>query len=57
MSKLEATTGSLWKAKIKIAKKTISQKIFSPALFEINTSNFQEMFFAILRKIYQKEVF
>ena len=40
-SKLEATTGTLWEAQTKTAKKDYFTKILSsPRFFEINTSNF-----------------
>ena len=40
-SKSEATTGSLWEAQNKTAKKDYFTKILSPPrFFEINTSNF-----------------
>ena len=44
-SKLEAKIGSLWEAQTKTAKIDYYTKNLSPPLFfEINTSNFQEMF-------------
>ena len=56
-SKSEATTGTLWEAKTKTAKKDYFTKILSsPRFFEINTSNFQEMFLDIFRKICRKGI-
>ena len=44
-SKSETRTGSLWEAQTKITKINYFTKNLSPpTLFEINTSNFQEMF-------------
>ena len=44
-SKLETTIGSLWEAQTKTAKIDYFTKNLSPpTFFEINTSNFQEMF-------------
>ena len=44
----EATTGTLWEAQTKTVKKDYFIKILSPPrFFEINTSNFQEMFLII----------
>ena len=55
-SKSEATTGSLWEAQTKTAKKDYFTKILSPPrFFEINTSNFKDMFLNILRKFFGKE--
>ena len=57
-SKSEATTGTLWEAQTKTAKKDYFTKILSPPrFFEINTSNFQEMILDILRKFYRKNFF
>ena len=56
-SKSEAITGSLWEAQTKTAKKYYFTKILSPPrLFEINTSNFQEMFFDIFKKFCRKGI-
>ena len=55
-SKSEATTGSLWEAQTKTAKKDYFNKILSfPRFFEINTLNFQEMFLDIFKKFCWKE--
>ena len=56
-SKSEATTGSLWEAKTKTVKKDYFTKILSPPrFFEINTSNFQEMFLDIFKKFCQRGI-
>ena len=53
---LEATIGSLWEAQTKTAKKNYFTKILSPPrFFEINTSNFQEMFLDIFKKSVGRE--
>ena len=47
-SKSEATTGSLWEAQTKTVKKDCFTRILSsPRFFEINTSNFLEIFLDI----------
>ena len=51
MSKSETTAGSLWEAQTKTVKKDYFTEILSPPrFFEINTSNFQEMFLDIFKK-------
>ena len=58
MIKSEATTGSLWEAQNITVKKDYFTKILSsPRFFEINTSNFQEMFLGMFKKFCQKEFF
>ena len=48
---LETTTSSLWETQTKTAKKDYFTKNLSPpTFFEINTSNFQEMFLGIFIK-------
>ena len=42
-SKSENTTGYLWEAQTKTAKKDYFNKNLTSTLFEINISNFQEM--------------
>ena len=55
-SKTEATIGYLWEVQPKTAKKDyFTKKISSLTFFEINTSNFQEIFLAIFRKFCGKE--
>ena len=55
-SKSEKTTGFLWEAQTKTAKKDYFTKILSPPrFFEINTSNFQEMFLKIFKKFCGKK--
>ena len=55
-SKLEATIGSLYEAQTKTTKKGYFIKNLSfPTFLEINTSNFQEIFLAILRKFSWKK--
>ena len=57
-SKSEATAGSLWEAQTKTAKKNYFTKILSPPrFFEINTSNFQEMFLDIFKNCVKKIFF
>ena len=52
-----ATTGFLWEAQTKTAKKKYFTKILSsPRFFEINTSNFQEMILNIFIKICRKGI-
>ena len=56
-SKSEATTGTLWEAQTKTAKKDYFTKILPyPRFFEINTSSFQEMFCDIFKNFCQKEL-
>ena len=55
--KLFTPTDFLWEAQTKTAKKDYFTKIISPPrFFEINTSNFQEMFLDIFKKICQKGI-
>ena len=55
-SKWEATTGSLWEAQTKAAKiDCFTKNLFPPTDFEINTSNFQEIFLDIFKKFRLKE--
>ena len=54
--KSEATIGSLWEAKTKTAKiDYFTKNLSSSTLFEITTSNFQEMFLDIFIKFCRKE--
>ena len=54
-SKSEATTGSLWEAQTKTAKKDYFTKmLYPPRFLEINTSNFYEMFLNIFKKFCRK---
>ena len=56
-SRSKSKTGSLWEAQTKTAKKEFFTKnLSSPKFFEINTSNFNGMFFAVLRKFCRKEL-
>ena len=57
-SKSEATTGTLLKAQTKTTKKDYFTKSLSSLsyFFEINTSNFQEMFPATFEKLCQKKI-
>ena len=56
-SKSKATTGFLWEAQTKTAKKDYFTKILSPPrFFGINTSNFQETFLDIFKKICRKGI-
>ena len=56
-SKFDATTGSLWEAQTKTAKIDYFTKNLSPPrFFQINTSNFQEMFLDIFKKFCLKEL-
>ena len=56
MSKSKTTSGSLWEAQTKTAKKDYSTKILSPPrFFELETSNFQEMLLDMLKKCCRKE--
>ena len=53
--KVGAYNSTLWEAQTKTAKKDYFTKILSsPRFFEINTSNFQEMFLDIFRKFCRK---
>ena len=55
-SKSEATTGTLWEAQTKTAKKDyFTKNLSSPRFFEINTSNFQKMFLDIFKKFFRKK--
>ena len=57
MSKLEATIGSLWEAQTTTAKiDFFTKNLSSPTFFEINTSNFQEMFLNIFKKFCRKKL-
>ena len=44
-----------YEAQTKTAKKDYFTKILSPRFFEINTSNFQEMFLDIFKKSVERE--
>ena len=56
MSKSEATTGTLWEAQTKTAKKDYFTKILSsPRFFELETSNSQRMFLDIFKKFCHKQ--
>ena len=50
-SKSEVTIGSLWEAQTKTAKIDYFTKNLSLMYFEINTSNFQEMFLEYLENL------
>ena len=55
-SKSEATTGTLWEAQTKTAKKDYFTKILSPPRFlELETSNFQEMFLDLLENSVERD--
>ena len=57
-SKLETTIGSLWEAQTNETKKDYFTKSISlPTIFEINTSNFQEMILSIFKKLCYKKFF
>ena len=56
-SKSEATTGTLWEAQTKTAKKDyFTKNLFPTTFFEINTSNFQEMLLDIFKKFCRKKL-